>query len=358
MDTRLMRKLKIGYWPLAKKLDAAGDRRRLVFWAQARGHTLVTDLSQKVDVIVASENADFNASVFRTGESPLVFDLVDAYLSPQNPIDDLARGIAKSLSGQITGAVRPFSHHVRDFCKNASLVVCSSIEQEVVINQFNTHTRVILDSHDEIPFMDEVQKDVGNSNTRRILWEGQPATIGGVAQILPILTNLSRTNNLHFDFVTDEIYYKLLNKYFERDTLRLLQKNLHGIHDRVSVIPWGTNNLVAYAKKSAAAMIPINLSVPMQRLKPENRLLIMWRLGLPCLTSASPAYSRVATKAGVSAVCQTSEEWSIKFSRILEDPKFARDEILKGQNYLHENHNRNVLLQKWDSVFELVLDKI
>lgn len=351
-----MRKLKIGYWPLTKKLDAAGDRRRLVFWAQARGHTLVTDLSQKVDVIVASENADFNASVFRRGETPLVFDLVDAYLSPQNPIDDLARGIAKSLSGQITGTVRPFSHHVRDFCKNASLVICSSSEQEVVIHPFNAKTRIILDSHDEIPFLRLGQKSIEKSNSRRILWEGQPATIAGVEQILPTLTNLCKTNDLHFDFVTDEIYYKLLNKFIERDTFRLLQKKLHGIHNRVSVIPWSTNNLVWYAKKSIAAMIPINLSLPMQRLKPENRLLIMWRLGLPCLTSASPAYSRVATKAGVSSVCHTLEDWSMNFSRFFEDPKFASDEVLKGQNYLDENHNRSILLQKWDNVFESVLD--
>ena len=167
---------------------------------------------------------------------------------------------------------------------------------------------------------------------------------------------MNKTRNLHFNFVTDEIYYKLLNKYFESDTLRLLQKNFHEIPNRISVIPWSSHNLVTYAKKSAVAMIPINLSVPMQRLKPENRLLIMWRLGLPCLTSASPAYSRVAAKAGVSAVCETSQEWSTNFSRILGDPEFAKDEIVKGQDYLRENHNRTVLLQKWDSVFESVLD--
>lgn len=351
-----MRKLKIGYWPLTKKLNTAGDRRRLVFWAQARGHTLVTDLNQKLDVIVASENADFNSSVFHSDGAPVVFDLVDAYLSPQNPIDDLARGIAKHLSGQITGLVRPYSHHVRDFCKTAKLVVCSSIEQEMVINQFNTQTRVILDSHDEIPFMDEVHKSIRESNVTQILWEGQPATIGGVAQISSVLMALSKTRNLHFNFVTDEIYYKLLNKYFESDTLRLLQKNFHEIPNRISVIPWSSHNLVTYAKKSAVAMIPINLSVPMQRLKPENRLLIMWRLGLPCLTSASPAYSRVAAKAGVNAVCKTSQEWSTNFSRILGDPKFAKDEVVKGQDYLRENHNRAILLQKWDSVFESVLD--
>ena len=49
-----MTKLKIGYWPLSKRMDTAGDRRRLIFWAEARGHSIVTDLSSKVDVVVAS----------------------------------------------------------------------------------------------------------------------------------------------------------------------------------------------------------------------------------------------------------------------------------------------------------------
>ena len=58
-----MKKLKVGYWPLSRDLKSAGDRRRLVFWAQARGHEIITDLSRTVDVIVASEKTDLNSSI-------------------------------------------------------------------------------------------------------------------------------------------------------------------------------------------------------------------------------------------------------------------------------------------------------
>ena len=102
-------------------------------------------------------------------------------------------------------------------------------------------------------------------------------------------------------------------------------------------------------------MIPIDLSVPMQRLKPENRLLIMWRLGLPCLTSPSPAYVRVSEQAGVKAACDTNVEWLQNLNRLMGDPDFAFSEISAGQNYLRENHNQKILLKKWDSVFESVM---
>ena len=112
MGPEFMRQLKVGYQPLSSTLTAAGDRRRLLFWAKNRGHEIVIDLTKKVDVIVASENSDFQSPHFTQKGVPVVFDLVDAYLSPLNPWDDFARGLAKKLSGQISGSLKPFSHHV------------------------------------------------------------------------------------------------------------------------------------------------------------------------------------------------------------------------------------------------------
>ena len=350
-----MRKLKVGYWPLSPTLNSAGDRRRLIFWANARGHTIVIDLDQKVDVIVASENSDFNSPFFSRSQVPIVFDLVDAYLSPLNSYDDFARGFAKRATNQISGGIKPFSHHVRDFCISARAVICSSIEQEEVIKNYNVNTHVILDSHDEILFIDPKEHAASTSNIGRILWEGQSATIGGVKFITPALSELSKSINLSLNFVTDEKYFQFLNKYIERNTLNLLKKDLRQIINLVKITPWTPFNLVESAKASQVAIIPIDLSVPMQRLKPENRLLIMWRLGLPCLTSPSPAYLRVSRQAGVAAVSSNLEEWFKNLNRLLRDPDFALNEILAGQNYLRENHNRTILLNKWDAAFESVM---
>jgi len=355
MGTGCMRKLKVGYWPLSSTLNSAGDRRRLIFWANARGHTIVTDLAQSVDVIVASENSDFNSPYFEQKRIPIIFDLVDAYLTPLNYTDDLARGIAKKISGQISGRIKPFSHHVRDFCLDSSAVICSSIEQEKIIKKLNSNTHVILDSHEEIPFVDYSKSRRLRSNHHRILWEGQPATIRGVKLIAPTLAKLSENIPLKLDFVTDETYFRFLNKFIEGRTHDLLKKDLGQIIDLVRVIPWSTENLVQIAKTSAIATIPIDLSVPMQRLKPENRLLIMWRLGLPCLTSPSPAYLRVSSQAGVVTACKTSKEWFENFNLYLNDPDFAYEEIIAGQSYLRENHNQTILLKKWDAAFESVM---
>ena len=355
MGSRFMRKLKVGYWPLSQSMNSAGDRRRLVFWATARGHTIVTDLNERVDIVVASENSDFNSSFFSKTRTPIIFDLVDAYLSPLNTYDDYARGIAKKASRQISGGIKPFSRHISDFCEQASAVICSSIEQEEIIKKYNPNIHVILDSHDEIPYIDAKIPKTSISSGHRILWEGQPATIRGVGKISSVLSRLLLCNSLEIDFVTDEKYFKFLNKYAEKDTFDLLKKDLSKIASSINILPWTPENLLARAKDCTIAMIPIDLTVPMQRLKPENRLLIMWRLGLPCLTSSSPAYTRVAEKAGVTVVCEDLDTWVENFQHVLDDPIFAQEEAVRGQSYLLENHTRAILLKKWDKVIESVI---
>lgn len=351
-----MKKLRIGYWPLTQSMNSAGDRRRLLFWATARGHTITTDLTQKVDVVVASENCDFNSGFFLKNRKPIVFDLVDAYLSPLSRKDDYARGLAKRVSRQLSGGLKPFSQHVSDFCEIANAVLCSSIEQEELVKRYNANTHVVLDSHDEIPFIRPRKPNVDTPPINRIMWEGQPATIRGVREISSVLYELAQNRKIEFDFVTDKTYFKHLNRYFQRNTLDLLQKDLSRIANSINLISWTPENLLSSANKGCVSMIPIDLSVPMQKLKPENRLLIMWRLGLPCLTSASPAYSRVALKAGVNSICYDINAWLVNFQLLLNDPVFAYQEVVRGQEYLLENHNRKLLLEKWDNAIESVID--
>ena len=350
-----MTKLKVGYSPLSKDLKSAGDRRRLIFWTKARGHRLTTDLNQKLDIIVATENSDFNSPIFSQRKIPIIFDLVDAYLSPLNPLDDLARGVAKKISGQISGEIRPFSHHVRDFCKNVNSVICSSIEQEFEIKKFQDRTHVILDSHDEMPLLTPKVNYDQSSRDFRILWEGQPATIRGVKNLVSVLSKLQKSSSMNLDFVTDENYFLFLNKYVRRETRKLLDSNLRQVSREINLIPWSIENLVSKAKKASVGIIPIDLKVPMQKLKPENRLLIMWRLGIPCLTSPSPAYIRVSKQAGTDTVCRDPNEWFDKLSQFRYSSSFALGEVSKSQQYLAENHTSKILLNKWDAAVESAL---
>ena len=347
-----MHSLKVGYWPHSSDLKSAGDRRRVVFWAKKRGHQLITDLTQKVDVIVVSESADFRSKILRNTKLPLVFDLVDAYLCPRNRTDDFIRGISKRLDGQISSGFQYFTNYIEEFCTRSSAVICSSPEQEKMIKKYNSNTHIILDSHEELPFV-----EINNKNrlVKTVLWEGQPATIPGIGKISSVLSSVANENDIEFAFVTDLDYFRVLNKYFRGKTSKLIQR-VSGLKvERFSVTEWSTESLILKSNVSNFSIIPIDLTIPLFKFKPENRLLIMWRLGLACLTSASPAYVRVANKAGVSAICESPSEWRFKIQQMLGDPELAQIEALRGQTYVRENHNESLLLRKWDEAIESAL---
>ena len=348
-----MRKLKIGYVPISKDLSAPGDRRRVVFWVNARGQTLTTNLDSDVDLILLSENSDFGSELRSNRKTPVVFDLIDGYLSPTNIAEDLSRGIAKSLNGSISGRVKPFSHQVRNMCLNASGVICSSIEQAEVIRKYNSNVHIILDSHEEIPFLDFRGRKNSMEQEVRLLWEGQPATISGLNQLLPFLqTNLE----FHLDLITDFEYFRFMNRYIKRDTTSLIKMAKSKNLDTLTLRNWSIQNLTDAAHSSTIGILPVNLGKPIMRMKPENRMLIMWRLGLPCLVSPLDSYRRVAKKAQVDAICSSNQEWMDRIVRLSTERFYANDQIEKAQSYLQEFHSKEILLAKWDHLARSVME--
>lgn len=348
-----MKKLRIGYQPLSADLSQPGDRRRVVFWAKHRGHEIVTDLNQPVDVILLSEKADFGAFPKKASRAPVIFDLVDAYLAKESHAKDWFRGSSKVLTGQLSGAPKAFTKFVENLCLSAAAVICSSPEQKETIAPFSENVHVILDSHDELPMIPFSQQ---NEQSRKyILWEGMPATIGGVSQIANALESIQKNRDLEMRFVTNMKYFLLLGRFLERDTSALLEKTMGNMYSHSKIISWSTQNLVEEAKRASVAVIPIDLSNPLQYLKPENRLLIMWRLGLPCLTSPSPAYKRVASIAQTDTICSSLEDWQVKMTKVLDRCDVAEEIVSQGQTYLKEFHNKDLLLARWDAAFESVL---
>ena len=349
-----MKTLRIGYVPNSKKLDAPGDRRRIVFWAKARGHEIVTNLDDKFDVLVLSERSDLGFFVNRKIKAPIIFDLVDGYLARESLAKDWFRGTSKVVTRQLSGLPRPFTQFVQDMCITASAVICSSPEQSELISKHSKNVHVILDSHDEIPWLEFQGNGDKFKTNRNLLWEGLPVTLGGIKNLSQPLIHENREYGTGIKFVTDQEYYRLLGQYFPASTGKLLSNLLGPMSRDTELISWNVENLVSSAKLSRAAIIPVMLSNKLQYFKPENRLLIMWKLALPTIVSATPSYRRVSNISGSDIVSKDNSEWAEKLT-LLHNQDYAEDLVRRGQDYLKTNHTKEILLLKWDNAFESVL---
>jgi hypothetical protein len=334
-----MKRLRIGIFPLSEDLRHPGDRRRLASWAKSRGHSLQINDPRNADVLFLSEGSDFLA-LSKLKSVPKIFDLIDGYLVPQGARQDFMRGTAKSLLLKHQTYPRRYTSIVAEACRNVDLVVCSSIEQQVTIMKHNKNTRIILDNHSEIPLVNFTSRESRSHSP--LFWEGTTFTLSGLEKLMYQFS----TTNTPVNLVTDEYHFKLLGKYFPQSVRERLDttigKNRYQLHS------WSIENLVRVAMSSGVAVLPVETADNLQAMKPENRLLIMYRLGLPCLTSPIPSYKRVESVLKIGTTCDSPYEWIKKWSDICNDENFAEYHVLKGQQYLRDFHSEELINAKWD----------
>ena len=346
--------LKIGYSPNSNDLCHPADRRRIVYWAKKRGHEIILDLEKKHDVLVLSGRADFSKYNKTEQQTPRILDLVDGYLGPEKFYKDFLRGFGKVITGQLSGPLKSYSEVIRISCQNASAVICETAEQALTIKPYCKNVFPILDFHEEFPFLEFKDRFTGKKSFN-LLWEGLPYTINGLDLISKSLDIKQKSFELHLNAVTDLNFKFILGNFFNKKTSAKL-KNVNSTFGRnFQLIEWNIPNLIAAAKKSDLAILPLDPSGTLNPLKAENRLLIMWRLGLPTLTSHSKAYERVMKDIDFQGICYTQDDWKNKIIECTESTDLRKSAVEKGQQYIREKHSEKLLLEAWDKAIESIL---
>ena len=347
-----MNQLRIHFSGHSSDYSHPADRRRVLYWTRARGHKLVGENSSP-DLVILSSRANFPYWLNKRRFSPIVVDLVDGYLG-QTPIHiDYLRGLSKSLSRQLSGIPRKFTKTIQVACEIASAVICETPEQREGILEFNSNVYSILDFHEEFPFLESNLKE--SSLYPIIFWEGLPYTSGGLNECADALFKAKLAHQARFVMVTDLYYKKYLGTFYEKSTLELVDSVSNNLGQSFEIKPWSLAEVAKSAKNSTIAILPIYRNSHLANLKAENRMLIMWRLGLPVLASPTPAYSRVMQAAGLSGLCHSREDWTMKIEHLLTDPQERKRNLFLGRQYIEKFHTKERLLEKWDNAIESAL---
>ena len=338
--------------PQSPQLNHPADRRRVVYWADKRGHTITQDLTKKVDVYLLSGVADFSQVESLQVKAPVVIDLIDGYLLPQNPFIDQLRGLGKTFVARRIGPPKKYTRILSDALFKADVVLCASIEQKAYIEVFNKNCYAILDFHEEFPLRSFDSRPIKKN---KLFWEGQPYTISGLNFLEKPIRELGRENDFELSLVTDLQTHRFLGTFGNVETRNRLGNIPEILGHKLKLLPWSIQNVIDETYGAALSTLPLDPRNFLNPLKPENRLLIMWRLGVPCLTSPNLAYERVMKISGNKNMCDGESEWLQQMDMILENPDIQRSIVENGQNYIMEFHRLADTLQKWDEVFETIV---
>jgi hypothetical protein len=343
--------LRIGYFPSSESLSAPADRRRFVYYARRRGLVFeLADPEQHYDLVVLNQRADLSIwRRYRPGKSRIIYEANDSYMSvPMTDLKQLQRGVFKFLSGQSRYLQLDYRRAVAEMCRRADAVVCSTDEQQELIRPYCTNVHMILDFQDQDVL---AEKKVYEGGKRfNFVWEGLASSGIPMMLLREMLEPISREHEIALHLVTDLVYHRYSNMIGRVQTPSEVARKFGKFARNVFLYQWNPFALSAIATACDLALIPIDMNNSFARGKPENKLLVLWRMGVPTLTSATPAYTRAMQRAGLDMACRDSAEWRTK---ILHYMSGLSDRAAAGRKGLHiasTIYSVEEMMQRWDEV--------
>lgn len=297
---------RIGYAGYSRDFSAPGDRRRFAAYARMKGLPIeYAELSGDYDLAYVTYSSDLPGWIARKQREgdrlKLVFELIDAYFTETGLWRRLAKGTARYLLGTDSRLSPDLRSTLIAAAEHADAVICSTEEQRETIGRYNANVFTSFDH-----FGDEIGSPKGDyrrDGPLRLVWEGQSTTLGNIQSIRGVLNSFRKDIELHV--VTDPLVYRYFGRFGRRNSREVLR----GVECPIHFHPWHRSSFASQVTAADVSIIPIDLCDAMARGKPENKLVMLWQLGMPVLASDTPAYRRAMSGAGIVLNCASEEEW-------------------------------------------------
>jgi hypothetical protein len=242
----------------------------------------------------------------------MVFEIVDSYFLEDLNFFTAVRGLVRFLIGRESKLFLNYRKAIKKMLMTADAIVCSTPIQKEYIKPYNKNVHISLDY-----FLNDItdfKTDFNSKGKLKLVWEGQSYTANNILHINEVLDQLKDQVELHI--ITDpEIKYPF--KIFNRTTAKVLSS----IPCDYYIHQWEKDSFSKIITEMDLAIIPLgnDKHSVLTMNKPENKLLLFWQIGIPTLTSTSPAYQRVMDKAGLDMYCVDSTvEWKSKILQYLQ----------------------------------------
>lgn len=348
--THPLREARIGYAGYSADFRHVGDRRRFSAYAEQKGISYErADLAREYDLVLVTHNGDLPGWTARKrsrGEAlKFVFELVDSYFVDTGLARRHLKGVGRRLLGTDSRLSADFMRTLIVAAETADAVICSTEEQRETIRRYNPNVFLSFDWFGGD--LGAAKQDYSRGEKLRIVWEGQAVTLENLRALRGPLNALRDRIELHI--VTDP----MLRRYFGRFGATDSRTVLSGIEAPMIFHPWERETFSTLITSSDLAVIPIDRNHAMMRGKPENKLVLLWQLGMPVLTSSTPAYERTMAAAGIDMVCRSEADWTAQLERMLTASAEQLAAIgAKGRAHALTAYSIEEFQARFDAVFE------
>jgi hypothetical protein len=343
--------MRLAYAPYDASLDAPGDRRRFVAWATDRGVDFeVADRPRAgIDVAVVCTAADLARWRAAPHGMKVIYDITDDYLGlPDTGLKNRARGMAKFVSGELSRPTLHYRDLMVDMCRRADVVVVTSEDQRAHVEQLADHhdVRIILDCYDADTV--DRKRDYALSGSPCVAWEGLPFNVHTLALLHDPLAAMPGELRPAVHVVTQPTFRPYARRFGRRSSRAIAERALPGI--AVVSHQWERSTMADAVAACDMAVIPLPLDDGFAHSKSAQKLISLWAMGMPVVTSATPAYAEAMRGAGLNLACRTADDWTRALTTLLSDEDARRAAAQAGRAYVEEHASREIMLARWDAL--------
>ena len=342
--------MKIGYLPSKLDISEPRDRRGFYWFVQEKKLKIeIADLNKKYDLIYVVCNGNNLSKLLeykkKFPKTKLVLDIVDAYLEDRNFINIFFRGIIKFILRKEKKLYFSYTKLLKNFITECYAVICATELQKKTLLKFNKNVKVSLD-YMEVDFRRR-SKDISlKKNSLDIFWEGKIYSL----KHLKIFNKLSEKlkKKIHFHILTNLKVEVIPNMYY------LKAKSIsNAFNFNFTIHPWTKENVYKVSDFCDIGIIPLNMRDKVAFNKCENKLILMWILGLPVITTATPAYCKAMKNLSNQRLCSNLIDWENNLTKFLESSEIEiKNDLFEIEQKLYNEYSKKRYLDDWVSIFE------
>lgn len=326
--------------------EAVDRRRGFGAISHIEGIKVVGDMSY--DLVFVGSGGDLARALelkLRKPSAGLIFDYANHYLEEETRLKAFVRPLFHSAFRGYAAYFRGYKALIQELMSVADQVVCSSTYQQIYLQTLGIEATVITDIFD---WEFDIPHQIEEKPAYQFIWEGKAFNLDALLKLAKVVNTFP---NIPLAVLTDEKF----GGYGATHTLgKSVQEELKTRFQNAAYVPWTSSGLMEELARSTLGLLPINVFSSIGMAKPENRLVLLWRFGVPALTSPIPSYKELADRVGVDFVCTYDQEWIDRIKTFTEasDRNLAQARFLK--DYADAHYSVAVILDKWRGVLAAI----
>ncbi len=347
----------IGVVPNSPDFNHPADRRRYLFYFNDRKINYESArFDVKYEMLYVSIGGDLElwSQYKRKGPGKLtkvIFDLSDFYFDVSR-FENFLRSSFHFLSGRTSKFRLSYAGTLIRMIDNSDVVLCGSEEQKKCLDVMHKNVVVMRDYFEDDLKVKKSDYALSNKNEINVLWEGLSHGNEKIFQMLREILSKVKGFKVNLHLVSDPSMCRLGGKLVCRSTPSVIANIFSDTDIRTYFYSWCTATFSAIAASCDFALIPIPDDAVMRN-KPENKLLLLWTIGLPVITTDTPAYKRVMNSSGILASCAKLDDWG----KVIEDLALSidkrKDHMKNANKYLVQHCSKISIENVWDKVFDV-----